>query len=139
MLVVPHEGRTHAVTNGLKWEKDLQSVGYGHVDWTDGERPENNLERLSIATASADRCERMQIFSPTIRSADLPDRQAIVDQYVQTMTEALPRKLYTLRYSRILRSRTKHHNWVAKRAFLIIPCSKLKPSELLTRKRQRFT
>jgi hypothetical protein len=83
---------------------------YGHVNWTDGERPENNLERLLIAMASGDRCERMQIFSPTIRSADLPDRQAIVDQYVQTMTEALPRKLCTLRYSRILRSRTKHHN-----------------------------
>ncbi|KAJ8113646.1 hypothetical protein ONZ43_g5111 [Nemania bipapillata] len=46
------DGRTHAVTDELRWEKDLQSVGYGHVDWTDGQRPENKKEKLIIAMAS---------------------------------------------------------------------------------------
>ncbi|KAJ5639455.1 Type I Polyketide synthases (Type I PKS) [Penicillium longicatenatum] len=62
------DGRTHAVTHESRWEKDLQAVGYGHVDWTDGDRPENKLERL---------------IGP---SADLVARQAVVDRYVRDMT-----------------------------------------------------
>ncbi|THC94912.1 hypothetical protein EYZ11_005595 [Aspergillus tanneri] len=49
------DGRTHAVTHESRWEKDLHSAGYGHVDWTDGVRPENKLERLIIAFASGAR------------------------------------------------------------------------------------
>ncbi|GJN86551.1 type I iterative polyketide synthase [Purpureocillium lilacinum] len=46
------DGRTHAVTDEKRWAKDLQSVGYGHVDWTDGQRAENSVEKLIIAMAS---------------------------------------------------------------------------------------
>jgi hypothetical protein len=38
-----NDGRAHAVTHELRCEKDLQSVGYGHVDWTDGERSANKV------------------------------------------------------------------------------------------------
>jgi nucleoside-diphosphate-sugar epimerase/SAM-dependent methyltransferase len=81
------DGRTHAVTHESRWEKDLQAVGYGHVDWTDGDRPENKLERLIVAFASGDRYERLE--TPRLvkgPSADLVARQAVVDRYVRDMT-----------------------------------------------------
>ncbi|KAI1187676.1 putative polyketide synthase [Nemania serpens] len=81
------DGRTHAVADERRWEKDLQSVGYGHVDWTDGQRPENKKEKLIIAMASGPRCERLET-PPTAsnRPADLVVRQAVVDQYVRQFT-----------------------------------------------------
>ncbi|KAI1354706.1 putative polyketide synthase [Xylaria sp. FL0043] len=83
------DGRTHAVADELRWEKDLQAVGYGHVDWTDGQRPENKKEKLIIAMASGPRCERLET-PPSItlnRSADLVVRQAVIDQYVRRFTQ----------------------------------------------------
>ncbi|KAI0902041.1 hypothetical protein F4806DRAFT_502023 [Annulohypoxylon nitens] len=85
------DGRTHAVTHELRWEKELQAVGYGHVDWTDGARPENKCEKLIIAMASGERCERLQIPSSSLPvkslSADLETRQTVVDRYVRNLTE----------------------------------------------------
>jgi acyl transferase domain-containing protein/thioester reductase-like protein/acyl carrier protein/SAM-dependent methyltransferase len=81
------DGRTHAVTHESRWERDLQAVGYGHVDWTDGARPENKLERLIVAFASGDRYERLE--TPRLvngPSADLVARQTVVDRYVRDMT-----------------------------------------------------
>ncbi|KAJ5361596.1 Type I Polyketide synthases (Type I PKS) [Penicillium brevicompactum] len=81
------DGRTHAVTHESRWERDLQAAGYGHVDWTDGHRPENKLERLIIAFASSHRYERLEVpKSLKGLSADLLARKAVVDRYVQEMT-----------------------------------------------------
>jgi acyl transferase domain-containing protein/thioester reductase-like protein/acyl carrier protein/SAM-dependent methyltransferase len=81
------DGRTHAVTHESRWKRDLQAVGYGHVDWTDGVRPENKLERLIVAFASGDRYERPEIHQLAKGpSADLVARQAVVDRYVRDMT-----------------------------------------------------
>jgi len=83
------DGRTHAVTDEKRWAKDLQSVGYGHVDWTDGQRAENSVEKLIIAMASGPRCEPSQHTprGPLGRPADLVERQAVVDSYVQRYTD----------------------------------------------------
>ncbi|KAI0426200.1 putative polyketide synthase [Xylaria sp. FL1042] len=82
------DGRTHAVADELRWEKDLQAVGYGYVDWTDGQRPENKKEKLIIAMASGPRCERLEtpLSISLNRSADLVVRQAVIDQYVRQFT-----------------------------------------------------
>ncbi|KAI1170697.1 putative polyketide synthase [Nemania sp. FL0916] len=81
------DGRTHAVADERRWEKDLQAVGYGHVDWTDGSRPENKKEKLIIAMASGPRCERLEpLPASENRPADLVVRQAVVDQYVRQFT-----------------------------------------------------
>ncbi|KAI0010253.1 hypothetical protein F4779DRAFT_616829 [Xylariaceae sp. FL0662B] len=88
------DGRTHAVTHELRWEKELQAVGYGHVDWTDGARPENKCEKLIIAMASGERCERLPL--PSIvksLSADLVARQTVVDRYVRDMTDGFSEAL----------------------------------------------
>ncbi|RYP78383.1 hypothetical protein DL771_000568 [Monosporascus sp. 5C6A] len=80
------DGRKHAVADEARWERDLQSVGYGHVDWTDGQRAESKVERLIIAMASGPRCERLQIPSISSRSANLVARQAVIDSYVRQFT-----------------------------------------------------
>ncbi len=84
------DGRSYVVSNELQWEKDLRSVGYGHVDWTDGSRPENKMEKLIIAMASGtSRCARLPISSPSLKKSSLADcavRQAVVDRYIREMT-----------------------------------------------------
>jgi acyl carrier protein/SAM-dependent methyltransferase len=47
------DGRTHALTHESRWEKDLQAVGYGGVHWTEGTRPEGEIEKLILAAASS--------------------------------------------------------------------------------------
>jgi malonyl CoA-acyl carrier protein transacylase/acyl carrier protein/SAM-dependent methyltransferase len=46
------DGRWHAISHQSHWERELQAVGYGHVDWTDGQLPENQIQRIIIAMAS---------------------------------------------------------------------------------------
>jgi acyl transferase domain-containing protein/acyl carrier protein/SAM-dependent methyltransferase len=46
------DGRDHALQSPQHWEKILRSVGYGHVDWTDGTRPEAKIQNLIFAMAS---------------------------------------------------------------------------------------
>ncbi len=77
--------RTYAVTDELKWEKDFQSVGYGHVNWTNGQQPENKKKKPIIAMASGPRCERLETPTPVSsnRPADLVVPQVIIDQYVR--------------------------------------------------------
>ncbi|KAG0646230.1 polyketide synthase [Hyphodiscus hymeniophilus] len=79
------DGRTHAVSSETRWEKDLQSVGYGHVDWTDGARAENKIEKVIIAMASGSRYDRLPAPSePTTSfSTDCAARQAVVEDYVR--------------------------------------------------------
>ena len=83
------DGRTHAVTNETRWERDLNSVGFGHVDWTDGDRRENKVERVLIALASGLRYDRLPSPSKPKenQSADLAARQAVVEEYVRKKTE----------------------------------------------------
>ncbi|KYK53981.1 polyketide synthase [Drechmeria coniospora] len=82
------DGRTHAVAGQERWREDLQSVGYGQVDWTDGQRAENRVEKLIIAMASGPRWESIPTPSDRPRlSADLAARQAVVDRYVRQLTD----------------------------------------------------
>lgn len=46
------DGREHALAKPEVWRETLQAVGYGDVDWTGGERPEANIQRLILAMAS---------------------------------------------------------------------------------------
>ena len=47
------DGRRHALTHESRWERDLQAAGYGHVDWTDGDRAESEIQKVIIAAANA--------------------------------------------------------------------------------------
>jgi 2-polyprenyl-3-methyl-5-hydroxy-6-metoxy-1,4-benzoquinol methylase len=46
------DGRQHPLQNVQHWEKVLRSVGFGHVDWTDGHRPEAKIQNLIFAMVS---------------------------------------------------------------------------------------
>ncbi|KAL3426664.1 Iterative polyketide synthase CazM 11 [Phlyctema vagabunda] len=82
------DGRVHAVTHESRWKKDLQAVGYGHVDWTDGERAENKIEKLIIALASGTRYENTTApLKPIVLSTDCEARQVAVNAYVKKYTE----------------------------------------------------
>ncbi|KAI3333354.1 hypothetical protein F4824DRAFT_472200 [Ustulina deusta] len=79
------DSRVHAVVSESRWAEELQAVGYGHVAWTDGSRPENKLEKLIIAMASGERCDSVP-QSVQSQPADLTARQEDVDRYVREMT-----------------------------------------------------
>lgn len=46
------DGREHALQSPQEWEKVLQSVGFGHVGWNEGTRPESRIQNLIWAMAS---------------------------------------------------------------------------------------
>lgn len=85
------DGRRHAISPQSRWEREMQSVGYGHVDWTDGNRPENRTQKIIIALASGSRYDRLPVPpkpSP-IESQDTDSgaRQVAVDGYVYKYTQ----------------------------------------------------
>lgn len=82
------DGRRHAISHQSRWERELHSVGYGHVDWTDGNCPENNIQRIIIALASGPRYDRLPIPPKPAKSqaTDSAARQVAVDEYVRKST-----------------------------------------------------
>ena len=84
------DGRRHALAPATHWEKTLLSVGYAHVDWTEGNRPESNIQRLIIALASGPRYDRVpNSLSPPAQTAltDTTGRQAVIDAYIHEYTK----------------------------------------------------
>jgi len=55
------DGQPHALSHQSHWESELQSAGYGHVDWTDGHLPETRIQRIIIAMASGPKYDRLPI------------------------------------------------------------------------------
>jgi nucleoside-diphosphate-sugar epimerase len=99
-----NDGRNHAVTSPATWDRCMKNVGYGHVAWTGGSRPETNIEKLIMGMAQAPpRYASLQsVASPSVpishgsraaRSqpdeelpADLVDRKAVIEGYVRKYT-----------------------------------------------------
>ena len=85
------DGRRHAISHQSHWEREMQSVGYGHVDWTDGHRPENKTQKIIIALASKSRYDRLPIPPKPKESqdpcADSGARQVTVDGYIRKHTQ----------------------------------------------------
>jgi len=84
------DGRQHAITHQSIWERDLQSVGYGHIDWTDGHRPEVNFQRVFVALASGPKYNRQPLPPPPakIEAVSTAARKAAVDDYVRKYTSS---------------------------------------------------
>ncbi|KAJ5140775.1 hypothetical protein N7448_004183 [Penicillium atrosanguineum] len=81
------DGRTHAVVSTENWERDLHTAGFGHVDWTDGHLPENNIQRVVVALASGPALERLPIPAlrpepPAQPTRDLATREAEAEKYI---------------------------------------------------------
>ena len=85
------DGRRHALASPSIWQKTLHAAGYGHVDWTEGTRPEANVQRLIIALASSPRYDRVVIPpKPSLnQTTDLVARQAAIDAYMHKYVQGL--------------------------------------------------
>ncbi|KAI1205130.1 uncharacterized protein F4807DRAFT_464950 [Annulohypoxylon truncatum] len=46
------DDRVHAIVPAEHWETRLRDSGFGYVDWTDGNLPENRIQKVIIALAS---------------------------------------------------------------------------------------
>nr|WGG62596.1 SorA [Stagonospora sp.] len=62
------DGRTHAIVNEKRWEKELLGSGFKHVEWTDGKLPEIHVQRVLIAMAAD--------VPPGLNSLPITDRSA---------------------------------------------------------------
>ncbi|THY39030.1 hypothetical protein D6C98_10160 [Aureobasidium pullulans] len=73
----------------LLMKRHLLAAGYGSVDWTDGERPENKLEKLIIATVMPSPNSPTNTAAPdgTVMQAPatFEARAAAIEHYVQRM------------------------------------------------------
>jgi thioester reductase-like protein/SAM-dependent methyltransferase len=76
------DGRDHALQSPQYWEKILRSVGYGHVDWTDGTRPEAKIQNLIFAMASDPTYDRKPLPTASIMT-DVADQATAIDSYVR--------------------------------------------------------
>ncbi|KAI0441082.1 citrinin polyketide synthase [Xylaria telfairii] len=85
-----NDGRHYVLSPVTHWERVLYSVGYGHVDWTEGESPESEIQRLIIAHATGPRFVRStkpasssSLSMPTQPSmADTAQRWEVVEGYI---------------------------------------------------------
>ena len=76
------DGRDHALQSPQHWEKILRSVGYGHVDWTDGSRPEAKIQNLIFAMASDPTYDRKPLPTASIMT-HVADQATAIDSYVR--------------------------------------------------------
>lgn len=85
------DGRRHALASPSLWQETLQAVGYGHVDWTEGNRPEASVQRVIIALASSPRYDRVVIppKPPMNQATDLVARKAAIDAYIQNYVQGV--------------------------------------------------
>ncbi|KAJ5864578.1 Polyketide synthase [Penicillium soppii] len=75
------DGRRHAIAHQSRWRNDLHSVGYSHIDWTDGIHPETTIQRVFLALGGKKSTE----MCPT---SELQAREAMIDAYVENYTES---------------------------------------------------
>ena len=85
------DDRRHALTSPSIWQETLHAVGYGHVDWTEGNRPEASVQHLIIALASSARYDRVVIApkSPVNQTTDLVARRAAIDAYIHNYVQSV--------------------------------------------------
>ncbi|KAK7733712.1 Type I Iterative PKS [Cytospora paraplurivora] len=86
------DDREYVLAPAEYWEQVLQSVGFGHVDWTEGHMPESSLQRLIIAHASGPTYPRgprppsPPEAAPTL--PDITDRKSVIDAYIEKYTKS---------------------------------------------------
>lgn len=83
------DGRTHAIVNERRWEQDLLSSGYKHVEWTDGKLPEVRVQRVIIALAG-DVEQDVDRFPPALEGlpARIDDHDTLSDDQLKIRKQA---------------------------------------------------
>ncbi|KAI1421089.1 hypothetical protein F5Y12DRAFT_790473 [Xylaria sp. FL1777] len=70
-----NDGRKHAIAPPERWEQDLHTAGYGHVDWTDGSLPEQGIQKVIIALASGSQDQRLPKPVPELPTGHIQSDQ----------------------------------------------------------------
>jgi acyl transferase domain-containing protein/thioester reductase-like protein/acyl carrier protein/SAM-dependent methyltransferase len=88
------DDRDYVLQPAEYWEKKLHSVGFGHVDWTEGQLREASLQRLIIAYASGPRLPRYDNPEPSRLPTpanntltDITERKAVIEGLIEKYTE----------------------------------------------------
>ena len=79
------DGRKHAIAHQDRWERDMQSAGFGHVDYSDGYLPENKIQKVIIALASGPTYTRLPVpekLAPKNELTNLDAREKDVATYI---------------------------------------------------------
>ena len=96
------DGRRHALVPPSLWESTMKSVGYGHVDWTDGNRPETAIQRIIIGLASGpshDRVPKPPKSFPS-HTTDFAARQVVVDAFIEKYTREFSAPIFSNEFNR---------------------------------------
>ena len=92
------DGRTHAIVDERRWERELLEAGYKRVEWTDGKLPEVRVQRVLIALA-ADAKQDSDRLPAALTSLPGPDdsqdpsdedmktRKSAADDYVRSTAQ----------------------------------------------------
>ncbi|KAI4724857.1 hypothetical protein E4T49_07415 [Aureobasidium sp. EXF-10728] len=86
------DDRQYVLATEQHWERVLYSMEYGHIDWTEGELPEADIQRLILAHASGPRHSRAPKPQGSITNLPSPhidslERQTVLDAYIHKYTE----------------------------------------------------
>ncbi|KAK3297385.1 uncharacterized protein B0H64DRAFT_457516 [Chaetomium fimeti] len=91
------DGRKHAVVPAEHWERELHTAGFGHVDWSDGNLPENAVQKVIFALASGPQGPRLPKPAPErgieLDRGDVAARTAVAERLVAKYSDgwATPR------------------------------------------------
>ncbi|KIM94086.1 hypothetical protein OIDMADRAFT_45882 [Oidiodendron maius Zn] len=93
------DGRRHALVSPTQWESTLKSVGFGHVDWTDGNLPETAIQRIIIALASGPSYDRVPKPPKPLPNhiTDFAARQLVVDSFIEKYSHGFSAPEYSHR------------------------------------------
>ncbi|KAE8372515.1 hypothetical protein BDV26DRAFT_297795 [Aspergillus bertholletiae] len=86
------DGRQHAIAHQSVWEMDLKSSGYGHVEWTHGQKPEASIQRVFVALAEGpqhSQHKNQTSVAPSLKErgmVPIPGRKEAADNYIRTYT-----------------------------------------------------
>ncbi|OGM44214.1 putative polyketide synthase [Aspergillus bombycis] len=88
-----NDGRNHAIANEQRWKADMHTVGYGHVDWTDGHSPEASVQRVIFATATGTESQRLPLGNPNEKGhpeqqVDNSVRSKVTTEYIRRSIES---------------------------------------------------
>lgn len=100
------DGRTHAIVDERRWERELLGAGYKHVEWTDGKLPEVRVQRVLIALV-ADPGQDLDRLPAALTSLPGPDdshdpsdedlktRKSAADDYVRSTAQGFSMPEYS--------------------------------------------
>ncbi|OTA97708.1 hypothetical protein M434DRAFT_65040 [Hypoxylon sp. CO27-5] len=91
------DGRRHAIADPLRWERDLKSSGFGHIDYSDGSLPETEIQKVTIALSSGPSMERLpkpEKLSTAEMTVTVAKRESQAEEYVAKYSAGFDKPIF---------------------------------------------